>query len=112
AFQDATPPNVRRRDQSAAAAGRIAEIAPARAGYAVHAGAEARCPAFGRQLFHAGVAVPPDFTGAGATLATGPTDLPPLPPGPEAKLVSAAKLMTASAMTARPRLRYIASPLV
>jgi hypothetical protein len=41
-----------RRDQSVAVAGRIAEIAPARAGHTVHAVAEARRPAFGRQLFH------------------------------------------------------------
>src|SRR5262249_57786397 len=41
-----------RRDQSAAVAGRIAEIAPPRAGHTVHAVAEARRPAFGRQFFH------------------------------------------------------------
>ena len=40
-------------------------------------------PPLGGSFFTAGVAVPPDFTGAGAKLATGPTDLPPLPPGPE-----------------------------
>ena len=96
-----------RRDQSAAVAGRIAEIAPARAGYAVHAVAEARRPSFGRQLFHRWG---PDF--AGATLAMDHPDLPALPPAPKARLVSAGKLMAASAITAIPRLRYMRVSLV
>src|SRR5438105_4084644 len=67
-------------------------------------------PPLGDSFFTAGVAVPPDF--AGATLAMGHPDLPALPLGPKARLVSAGKLMAASAMTAIPRLRYMRVSLV
>jgi hypothetical protein len=61
-------------------------------------------PPLGDSFFTAGVAVPPDFTGTDATLA--PIDLPALPPG-EARLVSAGRLMSASATTAIAKLRYM-----
>src|SRR5262245_38440714 len=67
-------------------------------------------PALGDSFFTAGVAAPPDFDGA--TLVMGHPDLPALPPGPKAKLVSAEKLMAASAMSAIPRLRYMRVSLV
>src|SRR4029077_6788118 len=67
-------------------------------------------PALGDSFFTAGVAVPPDF--AGATLAMDNPDLPALPPGPKGGLVSAGRMMPASAMTAIPRLRYMRVSLV
>src|SRR5262249_29211513 len=68
-------------------------------------------PPLGDSFFTAKVAVPPDFTGTEATLATGPIDFPVLPPG-EARLVSAGRLMSASAMTAIAKLRYMSVSFV
>jgi hypothetical protein len=67
-------------------------------------------PALGDSFLTAGIAVPPDFTGTGATLATLP-NLPDLPPG-EARLVSAGRLLSAIAMTAIAKLRYMSVSFV
>src|SRR5215831_12037286 len=100
-----------RRDQSVAVAGRIAEIAQPAPDTPCMQLRKHAAPPLGDSFFTAGVAVPPDFTGTGAMPVTDSTDLLALPPG-DARLVSAGRLMSASAMTAIAKLRYMSVSFV